>query len=76
MHKIDKTKDELLLELKELKQKNLALKVMLEKDITGRKNAEESMRISEERFSMLINSTSDMVFLKDDQFKHIIANIP
>src|SRR5664280_682976 len=45
-------------------------------DITERLRAEEAIKESGEKFSMLINSTVDMVFLKDDQFKHIVANIP
>jgi PAS domain S-box-containing protein len=45
-------------------------------DISERLRAEEAIKESEERFSRLINSTTDMIFLKDDQFKHILVNIP
>ncbi len=45
-------------------------------DITEAKRTEEAVKESEERYRSFINSTSDMVFLKDDQFKHLVANIP
>jgi hypothetical protein len=44
--------------------------------ISDKKTAEEALRESEEIYESFINSISDMVFLKDDQFKHIVANIP
>lgn len=43
-------------------------------DITERKDMEEKFRKSEERFRSFINSTSDLVFLKDDEFRHILVN--
>jgi PAS domain-containing protein len=74
MNKSDKTKDELLLELKELKQKNIALKVMFEKDITGRNNAEESMRKSEERFRSLYENSTMGLYRTTPDGKIILAN--
>lgn len=43
-------------------------------DITPRKEIENAMRASEERYRTFIDSTSDGVFLKDDQFQYIIVN--
>ena len=39
-----------------------------------RVKGEDTLRESEERYRTFIDSTSDMVFLKDNQFKHVIAN--
>ncbi|MFO7877741.1 MAG: PAS domain S-box protein [Desulfovermiculus sp.] len=43
-------------------------------DISQRKRTEEALRESENRYRTFINSTSDLVFLKDDQFKYIVVN--
>jgi PAS domain S-box-containing protein len=39
-----------------------------------RKQAEEARRISEERLKTFLNTTSDLVFLKDSEYRHIFAN--
>jgi len=43
-------------------------------DITRRKEAEAALKASEERYRTFIDSTSDAVFLKDDQLRYIIVN--
>ncbi|MFA5903560.1 MAG: PAS domain S-box protein, partial [Desulfobacula sp.] len=43
-------------------------------DITEQKRAEEALRESETRYSKFINSTTDMVFLKDGRFRYIVAH--
>ena len=47
----------------------------LQQDITERKRVEEALVESEERTRTFLNSTSDMAFLKDENFRHIIANL-
>jgi PAS domain S-box-containing protein len=39
-----------------------------------RRQAEEALKESEERYRSFTDSTSDMVFLKDDEFKYIMVN--
>lgn len=43
-------------------------------DITDRKRFEERLLESELRYRTFIDSTSDMVYLKDDQYLHLFAN--
>lgn len=43
-------------------------------DISQRKEMENALRTSKERYRTFIDSTSDGVFLKDDQFRYIIVN--
>jgi PAS domain S-box-containing protein len=43
-------------------------------DISRRKEMENALRASEERYRTFIDSTSDGVFLKDDRFRYIIVN--
>jgi two-component system cell cycle sensor histidine kinase/response regulator CckA len=44
------------------------------RDVTERKRTEEALRESEERYHTFINSTSDMVFLKDEYFRYVLVN--
>ena len=44
------------------------------RNITKRKQAEKALKESEERYRTFINSTSDLVFLKDSQFKYLVLN--
>lgn len=43
-------------------------------DISEQKRFEEALRKSEEIYRTFINSTPDMVFVKDGQFRHIAVN--
>lgn len=44
------------------------------RDITDRKYVEDNLRSSEERYRLFIDSTMDMVFLKDENFRYVIVN--
>lgn len=43
-------------------------------DITERRHFEESLKDSEERYRVFMNSTDDMAFLKDNQFRYLLVN--
>ncbi|MBA4418678.1 MAG: hypothetical protein C0392_12340 [Syntrophus sp. (in: bacteria)] len=43
-------------------------------DITSRREMEDALKKSEERYRTFIDSTSDMVFLKDEKLRNIIVN--
>ena len=46
----------------------------ISRDITGRKQAEETLRGSEEKYRVLIEGTSDYIFMIDDEGKVLSAN--
>jgi PAS domain S-box-containing protein len=74
MKKIEKTNDELLRELNELKQENATLKAMYDKDITERKHAEENLKKSEESYRNLIDNALVGVYKISFQGNIIWAN--
>lgn len=48
----------------------------IQREITERKRMEETLIQSENRYSEFINSSSDMVFLKDENLNYLIVNDP
>ena len=62
----DKTKEELIKELQELKQAHNALKVSFEKDIAERKQVEKALRESEEKFRSLADTAKVVISIVAD----------
>ena len=46
----------------------------IDQDVTARKQAEEGLQESEARYRTFTNTTSDLVFLKDETFRYLISN--
>ena len=46
----------------------------LEQEAVKHKQVDEALTQSEERYRTFIDSTSDIVFLKDEHFRHVMVN--
>jgi len=44
------------------------------RDITARKKFEDALRESESRYNTFINNNADMIFVKDNQMRYLVAN--
>ena len=65
MNDQDKSKDELINELKELQQKYISLETLYNKEISGRKLTGETVRSKNDRFQSIFNSLQDSFFQAD-----------
>ena len=70
----DKTKEELLLKLKQLQQKYNSLKEFLDEESTERKRAEEALRESEDKYRKAFQSTSDAITITERDGMYIDVN--
>jgi PAS domain S-box-containing protein len=70
----DKTKEELLLELKQLRQKYNSLKEFLDEESSERKRAEEALRESEDKYRKAFQSTSDVITITERDGTYIDVN--
>ena len=70
----DKTKDELIKELQKLHQEFDSLKISYEKDITERKRAVETLRMSEVRYRALAESSPDAITQADLRGRILMCN--
>ncbi len=57
-------------------ENNIVGRVLTFRDLTKSKLATEALQVSENRYRKFINSTPDFVFLKDEDLKHIVVNVP
>ena len=46
------------------------------RDVSGRKKIEDTLREREKQYRTFLDSMSDMAFMKDDLFRHLMANRP
>ncbi|MDP3001677.1 MAG: PAS domain S-box protein [Bacteroidales bacterium] len=67
-----KTREELIKELRDLKQEFDSMKELFEKDISERRQAEEALRESEEHYKILFNEALDGICLADAETGLII----
>jgi two-component system sensor histidine kinase/response regulator len=75
MNDLDKSKEELIKELKKLQQKYDSLKEISDKDITERKCAEEELKKSQLLLSSTINSQKDtIIFSIDNNYNYLSYN--
>jgi PAS domain S-box-containing protein len=71
---LQKNQDELRQMVKERTAELVSANEKLEQKIDEHKRAAESIRQSEERYRTFVDSTSDLVFLKDEHFRYILVN--
>jgi len=69
MNSQNKTKEELIKELKELKQAHDALKVSSEEDINKRKLLEEALSQSESNYRLLAQNSSNVIWTLDNDYR-------
>ena len=70
----DKTKEELINELHELKQEQKSLRASYNKDITKRKQAENLLTQTRENYETFFNTINDFLFVLDEQGNIIHTN--
>jgi PAS domain S-box-containing protein len=66
----EKTKEQLLGQVAFMRGRIAELEEME----SASKRADEALRESEDRYRAFMDATSDMVYVKDDQFRHVLAN--
>ncbi len=66
----NKTKEQVINELRELRRKNTLLELL----VTKLKKVDEKLRKSEERYRSLVESTEDSIYLVDKNYRYIFMN--
>jgi PAS domain S-box-containing protein len=70
----DKSKQQLLEELAEMRRREAQWRSLVSNDVTQQKQAEAPLRESEERFKLFMDNSPAIAWMKDEQGRYVYVN--